>query len=452
MLIRRASFKKLHGHITTDLKFFPSVNVLIGVNGSGKTTILNAMTWTLSPDFQQGGFQAAYLLSTLVFDEITITFTLPRIRRHQRVTAKHEGDSIRITVRDIDGAFLIPVIGDFENLRITTSPRPREIADIVANSLNEQRGNAVLQYLRTLPGPLYLPLDRRWTETEEPRHTRTRIRRLSAHGHLPIYDVIGSATSVHRTEQNATEHLNYELRNDLLLYLFEAPVASGHSDNLMLLPIQELQNHKRRIVTTLDRLGIPDAESKTQQFFVTLEDAAKRLEGRDMNSIGPDDPEYRTWVNWVVYGSPLAQRVQRVVALIEEYENKQMSITKPSRSFLDSVNQFLSDSGKRLQFSETDGLAVILADEHITDPASLSSGELQLLTLFAFLYVQFEQQEEFTIIIDEPELSLHLAWQSRYLEALTTANPQAQFIVATHSPELAASFENAIIDISPERR
>ena len=78
-------------------------------------------------------------------------------------------------------------------------------------------------------------------------------------------------------------------------------------------------------------------------------------------------------------------------------------------------------------------------------------GELQLLTLFAFLYFLFDQQEEFTIIIDEPELSLHLAWQSRYLEAITGANSRAQFIVATHSPEIAAPFEHRIVDISPQQ-
>lgn len=81
--------------------------------------------------------------------------------------------------------------------------------------------------------------------------------------------------------------------------------------------------------------------------------------------------------------------------------------------------------------------------------AHLSSGEMQLLTLFTFLYFQFEEQEEFSIIIDEPELSLHIAWQSRYLESITSANPQAQFIIATHAPEIAAPFRDRTINLSP---
>jgi predicted ATP-dependent endonuclease of OLD family len=42
------------------------------------------------------------------------------------------------------------------------------------------------------------------------------------------------------------------------------------------------------------------------------------------------------------------------------------------------------------------------------------------------------------IIIDEPELSMHIDWQHDLLAALRVLNPQCQIIVATHSPEVMA--------------
>ena len=99
--------------------------------------------------------------------------------------------------------------------------------------------------------------------------------------------------------------------------------------------------------------------------------------------------------------------------------------TQRTGSFLRSVNGFLKDSGKKLVFAPPDGLAVQVPGGQVADAADLSSGEMQLLTLFTFLYFGFEPEEQFAIVIDEPELSLHLAWQSRYLESVTEANPAA---------------------------
>ncbi len=66
---------------------------------------------------------------------------------------------------------------------------------------------------------------------------------------------------------------------------------------------------------------------------------------------------------------------------------------------------------------------------------SLSSGERQLLTLLA--HVTFMPRiNAGIIIIDEPELSLHLRWQETLVGQLTRLNSSIQFLFATHSPEI----------------
>ena len=452
MLIKKASFKNVHGHISQDISFARDVNILIGVNGSGKTTFLNAIAWILSPESIQGGLQAAYLLSTLEFEEISITFKLAGIRKYQRVTARKTPDFVNISVRDINGILQIPVISNDPRILPPTLGRGEEVAEIIDAHLNEQRTNEVLQYLNRLPGLLYLPVDRRWPEDREPRFRRRhRSRRTVSIGSLPIHDALEYADIVLRRERRSTEVLNSQLRHRLLTSLFESLDQSSLSSHMRVSSMQELEGHRDRIVSALDDLDLPDASRAANRFFDKLEKLAARLEGHDLAKIQPQDPIYPYWVDWVVDGLPQAERVSRMVPLIEDNERRRLLATMPSRSFLESVNSFLGDSGKEVRFSDHDILAVILPNGQNTGAANLSSGELQLVILFAYLYFRFEQHEQFTILIDEPELSLHLEWQTRYLQAIKKANRHAQFIVATHSPEIAGPFEDRIIDISPPR-
>ena len=453
MLIKRASFRNLHGHITKDIEFNTDVNILTGINGSGKTTILNTLFWTLSPESMHGGVPAALHLGNLEFDEISITFTLPGIRKHQIVTARNDGDAIEISARDIESELSIPVLEDLTRTRRPLLNRAEENSDLITAHLNDERRNPILQYLRSLSGPLYLPLDRRWPGPEEPFRRRLRNRPFNFAGHLPINEVMWYIDRGRRQEQVLAGQLNDQLRNDLLTSLFKGLGTSMQSTALRanVIPIKALRDQRERILATFDLLGITDAEDETQSVFDRLEQTAQQLEGRNIREMQEDDPHYRAWVDWIVEGSPLVERIDQLVPLIEKYETEWLGITSPSRSFLAAVNSFLIDSRKILLFTEDDTLSVGLPGGEITDASNLSSGELQLLTLFAFLHFLFGQEDEFTIIIDEPELSLHLAWQSRYLEAVTQANPRAQFIVATHSPEIAAPFEERIIDISPQQ-
>ena len=452
MIIRNASFKNIHGHISRKLVFQRGVNVLTGINGSGKTSFLNAIAWTLSPQSLQGGFPAAYLLSTMQFGEITITFKLPGIRMHQRVTAEHLGDTIAVSARGVDDTLTIPVPPPDENIRLSGLRAQQEAADVVTAHLNERRTNLVLQYLRRLPGPLYVPLDRRWHVTEESRYPVSRSRRILSISNLPIQEVLAYADRAYRREQLLTARLNDDLRSKLVASLFEPPPESFQLRQSQVSPTKEMRTQRARISSTLTRLGIPDAQRKAIALFDTMERTAEPLQGLDLANMESDHPQFQALVNWIIYSAPFAERLNRLVAFIEQYEVDRLSTTTSSRSFLASVNRFLADSGKSIEFSDAGVLEVRLLNGKTTEASNLSSGEIQLLILFTFLHFRFEQQEEFTIIIDEPELSLHLEWQNRYLEAITEANHHAQFIVATHSPEIAAPFEDRIIDISPPMR
>lgn len=45
MRIESIKIKKLYGYLNFNLTFFKDLNFLIGINGSGKTSILNVIAW-----------------------------------------------------------------------------------------------------------------------------------------------------------------------------------------------------------------------------------------------------------------------------------------------------------------------------------------------------------------------------------------------------------------------
>lgn len=70
------------------------------------------------------------------------------------------------------------------------------------------------------------------------------------------------------------------------------------------------------------------------------------------------------------------------------------------------------------------------------NPAHLSSGEQHMLVLFSELLFRVESNS--LVMIDEPEISLHVTWQKQFLRDLQGVTELASFdvLIATHSPQI----------------
>ena len=106
----------------------------------------------------------------------------------------------------------------------------------------------------------------------------------------------------------------------------------------------------------------------------------------------------------------------------------------------DRVNTFTRIANSRFRHKQVavgaDGLTVAVDDGTILDLEKLSSGEQhELVMLYELL---FRAPGNSLILIDEPELSLHVAWQERWVRDLEETANLSDFraIVATHSPEI----------------
>ena len=84
---------------------------------------------------------------------------------------------------------------------------------------------------------------------------------------------------------------------------------------------------------------------------------------------------------------------------------------------------------------------------HIPIDQYLSSGQLQLL---AMTKAVLATRPNSLIMIDEPELSLHIDWQRDLIQFFKTTFPKHHFVFSTHSPDILYNDIDHVIQIPPE--
>lgn len=91
---------------------------------------------------------------------------------------------------------------------------------------------------------------------------------------------------------------------------------------------------------------------------------------------------------------------------------------------------------KQIAISKQDGFSFTTSDGKPLPVAALSSGEQHELVLLYQLL--FKASPNSLILIDEPELSLHVAWQKQFLRDLQGIAKLASLdvLIATHSPQI----------------
>jgi len=115
--------------------------------------------------------------------------------------------------------------------------------------------------------------------------------------------------------------------------------------------------------------------------------------------------------------------------------------------FFTLVNSLFEETGKEITIDPQNNILVfsIKGTEKI-QLDQLSSGEKQILLILTTVFLQEEKPN--ILLMDEPEISLHINWQDRLIELIRKLNPNCQLILTTHSPNIFANgWEDKIVFI-----
>jgi predicted ATP-binding protein involved in virulence/GTP-binding protein EngB required for normal cell division len=112
------------------------------------------------------------------------------------------------------------------------------------------------------------------------------------------------------------------------------------------------------------------------------------------------------------------------------------SHNKPLADFKKLIDEYFCDTAKKVIIDDVIEPLLIQSTDNNTvtlfEIAHLSSGEKQLLIIF--LTVLLQKDQSFILLMDEPETSLHVQWQSTFIDKIRQINPNIQIIAATHNP------------------
>ena len=138
----------------------------------------------------------------------------------------------------------------------------------------------------------------------------------------------------------------------------------------------------------------------------------------------------------------LTKEISTVFNVYVEDSNKKLSaysdMSKRVKLFIDLINKhFLY---KKITISSTEGFTLksTITDEKIL-LKQLSSGEQHMFILYYHLL--FKYAPNTLILLDEPEISLHLSWQKDFIADLLQImelNPMT-LLIATHAPSIVRS-------------
>ncbi len=109
-------------------------------------------------------------------------------------------------------------------------------------------------------------------------------------------------------------------------------------------------------------------------------------------------------------------------------------INQRIRVLFETVNRLFAKTQKTIQIDPHTNHLIFIDDGEVIPLYKLSSGEKQLLLILMRVFLMEEQP--YVLLMDEPEISLHIEWQYKLFEEIRCLNPNCQIITSTHSPSL----------------
>lgn len=120
------------------------------------------------------------------------------------------------------------------------------------------------------------------------------------------------------------------------------------------------------------------------------------------------------------------------------YPEEASRINKRVEHLFSVINDFFSETNKTIEIDKDTNLLVFRRDEtHVISMDKLSAGEKQLMLILITIFLQDEKPS--VLLMDEPELSLHISWQDKLISTIRALNPNCQLIISTHSPSIFAN-------------
>lgn len=334
MRIDHIKITKLYGSISKSVNFRASLNLLVGINGSGKTSILNVIDWLLRPNMPR--------LALTTFDELRLTLT--HKARATIIAASKKENALTLSIQSGNKQFhpLRVSLAGGEDLKATSLDED-QMFEWYTRLRPEKEEEATWEFFKSLPSPIVISLDRTISAEEESTYYRDADVRTSSRRKAQIESPLVRVEEVTTTRfaQYRSEVIEYnnKLKNKIILSAFDDAGVRGHKlpKTQPLVSLNEINALERKV---LNQLSLDAPATKTIKTYF------RRLKGFLAQIKKPSDEN--------IYSKYFAERFRMIDDLakaFKDFETKSTQAFSHLGTYLDTVNSFLKDSSKHITFN-----------------------------------------------------------------------------------------------------
>ena len=280
------------------------------------------------------------------------------------------------------------------------------------------------------------------------------------------------ATPLDRTHQKEPEWL-IEIRGAIFVHLIETQRLSSlirsenaHEDNEMLLSeltVPLYSTELRETIKTKLAESVALAQSLDRTFPARVVSPRMRnnsmtddelrqkladLERKRSRLIATGLLDKEDDANFQV-GDQIDEGAKTALAIYVEDTEKKLAVFDDIANKIELLTSIINKRFlfKHMEISKEDGFIFIVSNGTELPLESLSSGEQHELVLFYELL--FKVYPGSLILIDEPELSLHVVWQEQFLRDIQeiTRLSDIDVLLATHSPDIISDRRDLVVEL-----
>ncbi len=426
--------KGLHGHRDLMIHFEDNKLILVGENGTGKTTILRLFHYFLSGQWQ---FLAEHEFKALILSINGVPYGVPH-------------------------SFFSQKFASMEHLQEYTAVRrlsPR-LRTLFWEQLHSSKGELSLNELKRLCGRLDIPFNvvaREIFDSPNAKWNKEIDILLWAVDnaldfqllYLPTYRRIEQELSmIFESTEDLERHRRHRSRRRLegRSYVELIEFGMGDVEQTITGSLEQLKEFAREGLNalTLGYLGDVVDEDYKRLNVAKIRDADEETIGSVLERIDErvlsvtQKKHLLEKINAVRRGSELDEHSKvichyflKLLQFQEDLKEKESQIT----AFCDVCTEYMGEH-KTFTYDTADFKFSIKEDtgkgQREIELSQLSSGEKQIVSLFCHLYLSGDVKH--FVVIDEPELSLSVPWQRRFLLDVAGGASFAGMVAATHSP------------------
>jgi predicted ATP-binding protein involved in virulence len=420
----------IHGRFDIQQSFDPGVNILYGKNGAGKTTLLHIIANAVNRDYPRFLYLDFVRIEIHMDDGTTVEIKMKK--------PNDEDSDIEITVKEN---------GERRGKKFR---RQKLEYNIEFSTIDYKPITTVVAYF-----PAFRSMIEAWTSVKEEDLIRYHLNKyLSEREHLN-----------NRMQEQAT-HFSRRLFGQFVPQLnYPSPLEIE----------QKLIDETREAILTVAKVD----RDLLSQSFVEILTAFSSLESN--SSLEPEEilQQIQSLSEKILshplqdsmFASDMKSKISEIVnferakdseskkfiaMILSVYQESLKKISDIQEKSFESIDQYLASVNEFLEEKE---LKVSIQDRTSSQPSvrlmfdnntsssiyTLSSGERQIITL---LYAATHMSQQNLVLIDEPEISLHVDWQRLLLKKMSDQLGNRQIIACTHSPVIPADYENNFVELN----